>query len=408
MSSPVLIQLPGVGHLRRLVRSWPVQLAAILGLAVYMISLCWWTETHDMRDFLLPWFDHIVSSGPVTVFAHPFSNYTPPYLYLLAFVSLLHGAIEPMYLIKALSLVGTGFAAFAIADLVGAMGGPRRYAVLLFVLPSAVINAALLGQCDAFWAGACVLAVASMIRGSTLRAMLWCGVAFAFKAQAAFIAPAIIGVLIGRRAPLWQWTVPALTFAALMTPAWLAGWPAVQLAMIYPTQSGSYDFPGSLANPWIFATIYAPDAAGHFYWLGYGAAGAAAVATGLVAAGTVSKPRAMLFLALLSALALPFLLPKMHERYFFLADLLSLAAAISFPRRTVILSTLATQLASLLSLITYLFYGSWAYPTFAGVPLAMLAIILAFTLARTCSAEWPRFRISAGPPLPASGARTAA
>jgi Gpi18-like mannosyltransferase len=397
-----------VGRRRRLVPAWPVQLAAILAMAFYMGSLCWWTEAHDMRDFLLPWFDHIVRSGPIGAFAQPFSNYTPPYLYLLALVSVFHGSVGALYLIKALSVAGTAFAALAVADLVGAMGGPRRYGVLLFILPSAVINAALLGQCDALWAGACLLTIAAVIRGFTLRALLWCGVAIAFKLQAVFIAPVIIGALIGRRAPLWQWAVPALTFAALMTPALLAGWPALQLAMIYPAQGGSYDFPGSLANPWIFATIYAPEAARHFYWAGYAAAAAAAVGIGTMAASAVTKPRAMLFLALLSALALPFLLPKMHERYFFLADLVSLAAVISVPRRGVLLVAVTTQLASLLSLVTYLFFGSWAYLTFVGVPLAALALVMTVTLARAYGARWPALRTAAAPPRLASGARTAA
>jgi len=407
MSSPDLNKSPDEIRLGVL-RAWPVQLAAILALAFYMMSLCWWTETHDMRDFLLPWFNHFVTAGPVGAFAHPFSNYTPPYLYLLAFVSLFHGFAGAMYLVKALSVAGTAFAAFAVGDLVGAMGGRRRFGMLLFILPSAVINAALLGQCDAFWGGACVLAVAAMIRGSTISSLLWCGVAFAFKAQAAFIAPFIIGALLGRRTPPWQWALPVLAFAALMTPAWLAGWPAAQLAMIYPAQSASYDFPGSLANPWIFATIYSPDVAKHFYWVGYATAAAAAVGIGMMAASAASKPRAMLFLALLSALALPFLLPKMHERYFFLADLLSLAAAISWPQRRVLLVAVATQLASLLSLVTYLFYGSWAYLTFAGVPFAALALVMSFALATRPGGDWPRFRASVGPPRLASDARTAA
>ena len=408
MSNGGTPQQPISSRLERLLPSWPVQLAAIASLSLYLGSLCWWTEAHDMRDFLLPWFDHIVTVGPVGAFAHPFGNYTPPYLYLLAVVSLFHGSMSAMSLVKLLSIAGTCFAAYAVAELVGALGGPRRYALLLFILPSAVINAALLGQCDAIWAGACVLAVAATMRGHMARALLWCGIAVSFKLQAIFIAPFIIGSLVGRRVPLWQWAVPLLVFVALLVPAWLAGWPAVQLAMIYPAQGGSYDFPGSLANPWIFATIYASDAARHFYWIGYAAAAGASLAIAALSASAVKQPRAMLFLALLSTLALPFLLPKMHERYFFLADLLSLAAAVSYPQRSVLALAAAVQLASLLSLITYLFYGSWADLTFAGAPFAALAIAIAFVLARRSGARWPRLSRPAAPPRLASAGRTAA
>ena len=35
--------------------------------------------------------------GPVGAFAHPFSNYTPVYLYLMAFASLFHELMSPLY-----------------------------------------------------------------------------------------------------------------------------------------------------------------------------------------------------------------------------------------------------------------------------------------------------------------------
>jgi len=141
----------------RPILSWPVQLAAIVSLSIYLHSLLWWTEPRDMSLFQRPWFEHIVQYGSVGAFAHPFSNYTPAYLYLLAIASLFHGTMAPMYLIKLLSVAGTAFAAVAVADLIKATGGNPRGALLLFLLPSAVINSALLAQCDALWAGLPVL-----------------------------------------------------------------------------------------------------------------------------------------------------------------------------------------------------------------------------------------------------------
>ena len=105
--------------------SWPIQLAAIASLSIYLHSLMWWTEPRDMPLFQRPWFEHIVHYGPVGAFAHPFSNYTPAYLYLLAVASLFHGSMEAMYLVKLLSVVGTAFAAFAVADLIKATGGSQ-------------------------------------------------------------------------------------------------------------------------------------------------------------------------------------------------------------------------------------------------------------------------------------------
>jgi Gpi18-like mannosyltransferase len=393
---------------RKSLVSTPVAVAAIASLGLYLHSIFWWTEPRDMGLFLQPWFDHIVRYGPVGAFAHPFSNYTPPYLYLLAFASLFHAQLGTMYIIKLLSVGTMAFAAYAVARLIRTCGGKPYLALLLFVLPSTVINSALLAQCDALWAGACVLAVSWMIRGRSVPALAWCGVAFAFKAQAAFIAPFIAGALIGRRPPLWQWTIPALVFVALMIPAVIAGWPAWQIAMVYPGQAGWFDWPGRLANPWMFATVFAPDGAEHFYWLGYAAAVASSVVIASLASSSTQKPRAMLLLALLSALALPYFLPKMLERYFFLADLLSIVLAVCWPARSTIAIAIAVQLASFLSLLSYMYFYLRPYPTLFGALLSTAALIGTFVMARLSGANWPRFNGSAGWQRPASDARTAA
>jgi Gpi18-like mannosyltransferase len=389
--------------------SWPTQLAAIVSLALYLHSRMWWTEPRDMALFQRPWFEHIVHYGPIGAFAHPFSNYTPAYLYLLAFASLFHGSLEAMYLVKLLSVAGTAFAAFALADLVKTMGGPSRYSVLLFIMPSVVINAALLAQCDALWAGACVFAVAAMIRGQSVRSLAWCGVAIAFKAQSVFIAPFIIGALIGRRAPWWQWGAPGLAFVGMMLPAWLAGWPAWDLAMVYPNQPAWISFPSRLANPWMFATVFAPEAAKNFYWLGFAAVAAASAAIAALTAKSVGNRRALLLLALLSSLALPFFFPKMLERYFFLADLLSLALAISYRTRPTVLVAAAVQSASFLSLLTYMYFYYQPYLTLVGAILAGAALVSTYLLARRSGARWPRISgVGLAWLRPASAGRTAA
>jgi Gpi18-like mannosyltransferase len=366
--------IPQTLEAKRKTLRWPPLLAVIASVALYLYTLCWTTLPPDLVQFVIPWYGHIVESGPVAAFAEPFSNYTPPYLYLLAAASLANGWAAPLTIIKLLSVACTAFLAFAVASLVKALGGEPRRAAFTFVVPTIALNAALLGQCDALWTGACLFAVAAMIRAETLKALVWCGVAFAFKAQAAFVAPFIIGGLIGRRAPLWQWPVPAIVYAALMLPAWLMGWPASDLAMIYLRQSEWFDFPGNLANPWIWAAEFAPHSAQAFYVLGYAAAAAASVGIGALAAASIRKPRTLLLLALLSAFALPFLLPKMHERYYFLADALALALVLVEPTRRNLALAATVQLVSLSAIVGYIYFYWNPWPALAGAFIAAVAL----------------------------------
>lgn len=372
--------------------SWPLVLAFIGAVAAYIHSLCWSTVPPDLVQFVVPWYEHILERGPIGAFAEPFSNYTPPYLYLLAASSVAHPLVQPVDVIKWLSVAGTGFLAFAVADLVKALGGDGRRAAFTFIVPTIALNAALLGQCDALWAGACVLAVAAMIRGATVASLVWCGVAVAFKAQAAFVAPFIMGALVGQRAPLWQWAIPPVVYAALMAPAWAMGWPASDLVTIYARQAEWFDTPGNLANPWIWASEFARDAAKPFFVLGYAAAIGAALGIGALAAGSVRKPKAMLLLALLSAFALPFLLPKMHERFYFLADALALALVLAEPTQRNLYVGATVQLASFASVITYVYFYWNPVPALAGAFVAAVALFAICREAIAAGAHWPRFR----------------
>ena len=375
----------------------PLRLAMIAAAAIYLHAVLWPFRPPDMAAWQVPWLEHLVHYGPIGAFAHPFSNYAPAYLYLLAAASLAHGLAAPMAIVKALSVAGTAFLALACADLLKSLGHSARGAMTVFLLPSAIFNAAYLGQCDALWVGACVLAVSSILSRRTLAAAVWCGIAIAFKAQAAFLAPFIIGAMVGRRAPLWHWTVPALVFAASMIPARLAGWPAYDLLMVYPLQATHFDAPGTLANPWIAATLFKPHGIQPWYLLGYVAAIAAAVGIATTTAASVNNRRAMLTLAMLSATAIPFLLPKMLERYYFLGDVLGLMLALSLRTRLAVLVALAIQTASMLSHWSYMFSPGWPLPSLFGAGAAAVAIVGTIVIAQREGAALPARAVSAEP-----------
>jgi Gpi18-like mannosyltransferase len=329
--------------------------AAGVLLAVALHWLAWPTQTPDMTKYLLPWYQHILAHGPLGAFAHPFSNYTPAYLYLLAAASLLHPWIAPVSVIKLLSVAGTGVLAIAVASALKAAGAPRPWlaGALVFLLPTTILNAALLGQCDAFWTAACVMAVAAAIRGRMVAMLVWCGIAIAFKAQPAFLAPFIFAVLLHNRAKAHLWLIPPAVYAAVMSPAWLAGWPALDLLLIYPRQNTFFPEAGNAANPWVIVGTYFPAEAPAFYWIGYGAAALALVAYVALFARRRMTPKLLLAAATLSALIIPWLLPKMHERYFMLADLLSFALAFAARGRSTLLIAVLVQFASVSAYFSY-------------------------------------------------------
>jgi hypothetical protein len=350
------------------------EMLALVALAVFQRVVCFRNRPPDMSIFLEPWFAHIVHYGPVQAFAHPFSNYEPAYLYVLALGSLFHAWLAPMFIIKTLSVLGTVFMAFAFADLLNSAGADRRGAFILLVLPSVAINDALLAQCDALWVGCCMLGLAAVVRGRTLRAMIWCGLAIALKLQAAFMAPVIIGAMIGRRPPLWQWSVPAAVFLATLVPPWQLGWPAIELLTVYIHQATTDQLVGQLANPWIFGTMYAPEFATHWFVVGYAAAGIAAAIIAGLAARNARDARLLILFGALAGTALPFLLPKMLERYYFLGDVMTLALALTWLNRPSAIAVRAVQIASMLTHFGYIYFSNDPWPTLVGVVFAAVGL----------------------------------
>ena len=330
-----------------------------LSLAAFAL-LTWWSRdvfTVDMGVFLLPWMAHITATGPVAAFATPFSNYTPPYLYLLAAASPMVGVMTPAVVVKLLSVLGNLVLALAVRHLLVrlAVPAPNRGAALSLLVPSVLANAAVLHQCDALWAAAMVMALAATVERRHLAMFAWCGVGIAFKAQAALIGPFFLALALARGIPFRLWLAAPFATVSAMLPAIAAGWPVGDLVTIYLRQTQVSEAL-SLNAPNIWALVQG-IAGPHSTFLGGLAFAVALGATGwYVAFFSVRLRRAMpaelVAAAALATMLTAGLLPRMHERYFFLADVLVAVLALQQPARRWILT--CAQCGSCLAILAYL------------------------------------------------------
>lgn len=332
-------------------------IAATLALAALLLWFAMPVITLDMTEFLVPWFDHIVARGAVAAFAAPFGNYTPAYLYLLAAATPFAGLLAAPLLIKLVSVAGTLALALAVRHLLCRLDAPQpnRAAALLLVLPTVSINAGLLGQCDAIWTAPCIMALAAAVERRHGTMLAWCGLALGIKVQALLFAPFFVALLIGRRVPLRLWPIAPLVTVVTMLPAWAAGWPAWDLATVYLRQADTY--PALALNaPNIWQVIEALPLVGTLPLSGLALAAALGTTAAYIAWFSTRRleGRALLAPALLAPLLTAGLLPHMHERYFFLADVLAFVMALTLrDARSWRLATLV-QTGSLLGLFGYL------------------------------------------------------
>ena len=328
--------------------------------------------SYDYHNFLSHWFDHLRQNG-FQGLSTGFSDYTPPYLYLLWLASFL--PMPKIYAIKSISLLGD-FALASVVLLLVRLKYDRRpvwlaaFAAVLFA-PSIFFNSALWGQSDCIYTAFLIAALYCLLRDWAGRALLLFSIAFAFKLQAFFLLPVFFVLWAKGKLPLKYFLLLPAVYVVLCLPALLAGRPFYELLTIYLDQAGTYPRLTSSA-PNLYQWL--PDKAKVF--------GRAGLIFGVALVGFLSyaclKSEARwgkhltLRLALASALLVPFVLPYMHERYFYAADCIAIAYGFYFPRRFYV--PLAVVTISLFSYFPFLFGD------FTVIKLPYLALLMAMVL----------------------------
>ncbi len=339
--------------------------AVIAGAAVAVRWLFVDFASGDYRTFLSHWWAFLATHGHLAALRDDaFSNYNTPYLALLALATYL--PVPALVAIKAISVLGDLLLAIAGSRIVGhlrpasAWAPVAAFGIVLF-LPTVVMNSGVWAQCDSLYAAACLGSVLFLIRGRAGAASAWFGVAFAFKLQAVFLLPVLVTVVVVNRHRVRSLLAAPVTFLACLVPALLAGRSLVSQLMVYPLQitdpsgiggtvggrpapggppPGAGGAPGTggpgasgftLNDGQSFThnapTPYAwlpPDASVAWKWAGLAVTALVIIGFGawLLARRRPLDAGAVLLVAATSTLLVPLLLPEMHERYFYLAEVL--------------------------------------------------------------------------------------
>ncbi|MGZ9931485.1 glycosyltransferase 87 family protein [Streptomyces sp. NC-S4] len=346
-------------------------IAAVIVVAAIALRLSLLREQSiDYVLFLKPWYQHIADNGGFRALKDTgFSDYNAPYLYFLALLTYL--PISPLAGIKAIS---TGFdlllAFFAFR--ITALRHPGRPAlplaaggVVLF-LPTVTANSGWWGQADSIFTAFIVGGIYFVLRHRPWWACTFFGLALAFKLQAVFVFPFLFVLLLVRRLPLKALLAFPAVFLALDVPALLIGADPVKLLTIYARQTGTYQhLTMNAPSVYQFLTVGGHDDAIRSAGI-LGTGLVLLVLTALVVFSRVGRTSLrfggrdseitsthIVLMATVSAMLVPFLLPSMHERYFYVGDVLSVIAAFYLPKRLWPLPVLV-QIASFGSYMQYI------------------------------------------------------
>ncbi|MFF4545569.1 hypothetical protein ACFY1J_15165 [Streptomyces sp. NPDC001406] len=309
-------------------------------------------ESWDFENFLQPWYWHIVSHGGFHALADPsFSDYNVPYLYLMAALTYL--PLSSLVAIKWISVLFDLALAYYTFRTVSLFRPTRRWAALgagavVLFLPTVVTNSAWWGQCDATYAAFLVGGISYVLRHRPWWACTFFGLALAFKFQAVFLFPFLLVLVAAGRVP-WRslLAVPAV-YLALDVPALLIGADPGQLLSVYARQTDTYHFL-TINAPSVYQFVSVPGDTDPVRSVGVLVAGVLVTLLMGLAVRSLRRGRGgvpgsglrmpeltdtqVVLLATCSAIVVPFLLPSMHERYFYAADVLTVMAAFRRPRQ---------------------------------------------------------------------------
>jgi Gpi18-like mannosyltransferase len=307
-----------------------------VGLAVLIRLPLLDFKSSDFYNSLKPWYLTIHSLG-FSAFKTNFTTYNPPYLYLLYIIARIFPDMDKVLAIKIPSLITDFICAYFVYLLVKLRYPAKPFAMiagLIFLfIPTVVLNSAFWGQADVLFTAPLLISIYFLMTKKNSLAFIAFGISLAFKLQALFLMPLLIGLLL-RKEVSWKHflLIPLVLFIAII-PAWIAGRPLLELLGVYIYQTQQYQLLEMTA-----ATVYTwmPDTGfTQRYFTFTGVVFAAALS--FIFAVLIYKSKAkitnplLLKLALVSVLFVPFFLPKMHDRYFFPADIISIIFAFYFP-----------------------------------------------------------------------------
>ena len=336
-------------------------------------------ESDDYRSAFSAWYEFIYRNGAFLALKHEIYTYPVAYFYLLAIFSLFE--VPALAAIKTVSIIFDYVMAFFVYRCVRLKyrGGEKEIVPILAGLatlfaPTVFLNSSTWGQCDAIYTSFLVMSLYYLLLRREKTACAALGLAFCFKPQAIFLAPLFLWLLARKEIRLHSlFLVPTVWLGSLL-PAWFVGRPLGELLLsyIWPDQWKliqrlSHKAPNLYA--WIPNDLYS------FF------VPAGIIATMIfvaVAAALLYMSRARLtkdvivLLATFSVLVVPYILPKMQDRYWFPADVISIILAFYFPRFWYV-----PVVIGLCSLLNYIYYLTMNPP----IQLSVLAILLLLPIA---------------------------
>ncbi|MBO6015003.1 MAG: hypothetical protein J6P60_00250 [Lachnospiraceae bacterium] len=336
----------------------------------------------DYKMFFEPWVATLrQAGGGIKGLAAEFEyvDYTTPYLFILSCISICP-FLNTLLLMKMVSIFFDFVAAFAAMAIVYDLRKSFRpaviaYGVFLFA-PTVIANGSMWAQCDFIFTSFVMWALYFILKEKPVPAMIFYGIAFAFKLQTLFIAPLFVILWMKKRVKLWHFLFLPIMYVVGMIPALIAGKGFWELISVYFFQANgamdiyalSHKFPNVYQFVGTDSFLYEYADAGIWMTL----AALMVLMYSLARVQYELNGERMIRMGMLFTMTVVFFLPHMHERYAVLVDVLAILYVFFNPKKFYI--PLLTLLCSFAGYTMYLAQNDL-------VPMYVYAVIFFLLLA---------------------------
>lgn len=326
-------------------------------------------ESLDMTKCLYRWFDVLKANGGLNALALNIGDYNMPYMTIMALLTYL--PISPLVSIKAVSIIFDFLLAISCVSLLKELLkdkyneklGLLVYSIIILLL-TVILNSSYWGQCDSIYATFIIISLVYLIREKYLMSFILLGISFAFKLQFIFILPLyVLYFLAKRKLPIHYFLIIPIVNLVMCLPSVAFGKNIIDCMKIYFNQTGEYNNKISLNFPGIYNFFYDTEESSNeiplpneylskimIFILGL-------IFIGLALYVIIRKVKfdndLIIEVALWSVMVSTFLLPYMHDRYMFMADILSVIYCILNGRKKIYVP-ICVSLCSLYTYIAFL------------------------------------------------------
>lgn len=333
-----------------------VLIILITSLGLYLRYKLYPFESQDYIQNLSRWWDKLDAAGGIPGLKLLVGNYTQPYVYLMALGTYLPWS--SLTVIKTISVVFDLALAIIIAITVFHCTNHKTKALFAycftFLAPTVVMNSALWAQCDSVIMVFIALTILFFLKDKPQYACISFGIAMAIKIQSIFIAPVFLVLWMNRKLKFKHLLLIPLSYAICFIPTALAGgnyFDALIFAYWQVTTTAN-DLSFNCANMW------APIRSLVNYDISKSATLLALSTTFLAAYMCIRRKLdlnkyLLISLFLLFSLIIPFMLPHMHERYYYYAEIIAIVYAMMNTKKIYVPITI--MFVSVFSYLPFLF-----------------------------------------------------